>query len=122
MKIRIQQNKVRYRLSKSDVAQLAAEGYLEEKTTFPQGQLTYALQSLPDTDSLSASFENQQITIYIPESFAKTWPDNNVVGTDFHMPLNAGDSLYILVEKDFKCLDNDAEDQSDNYENPNQTC
>ncbi|WP_031526796.1 DUF7009 family protein [Dyadobacter crusticola] len=122
MKIRIQQNKVRYRLSKSDVAQLASEGYLEEKTTFPQGQLIYALKSQPDTDSLSAAFENQQITIYIPESFTKAWPDNNLIGTDSNMPLNAGESLYLLVEKDFKCLDNEAEDQSDNYENPNQTC
>jgi len=27
-----------------------------------------------------------------------------------------------LVEKDFICLDETTEDQSDNYENPNKTC
>jgi hypothetical protein len=26
--------------------------------------------------------------------------------------------MYLLIEKDFKCLDNVAEDQSDNYPNP----
>jgi hypothetical protein len=28
------------------------------------------------------------------------------------------DQLHLLVEKDFTCLDNVAEDQSDNYPNP----
>ncbi|MCE7061096.1 DUF7009 family protein [Dyadobacter sp. CY343] len=122
MKIRIQKNKVRYRLSKSDVAQLGNEGYLEERTAFPQGELVYAIKSQPAIETLSASFENQHITIFIPESFAREWPENNVIGIDSNMSFNEQESLYLLVEKDFKCLDNDAEDQSDNYENPNQTC
>ena len=29
-----------------------------------------------------------------------------------------GDPLYLLVEKDFTCLDQVEEDQSDNYPNP----
>jgi hypothetical protein len=122
MKIRIQQNKVRYRLSKSDVARLALTGYLEEQTSFPQGKLTYCIQSKRDITELAAAFENQRITIFAPESFTRDWPDNNVVGTDSTMVVSEKESLYILIEKDFKCLDNDAEDQSDNYENPNQTC
>ena len=31
---------------------------------------------------------------------------------------NLKKKLYILIEKDFKCLDNTIEDQSDNYPNP----
>jgi hypothetical protein len=30
--------------------------------------------------------------------------------------------LFLLVEKDFVCLDNTVEDQSDNYPNPNAVC
>jgi hypothetical protein len=35
------------------------------------------------------------------------------------MPFFEDNSLYLLVEKDFVCLDETSEDQSDNYENPN---
>ena len=31
-------------------------------------------------------------------------------------------TVSILLEKDFACLDNTDEDQSDNYPNPNKTC
>ena len=60
--------------------------------------------------------------MFVPESFLKDWADNNVTGTDAHMPIDQQKTLYLLLEKDFKCLDNVAEDQSDNYENPNKTC
>jgi hypothetical protein len=30
--------------------------------------------------------------------------------------------LFLLIEKDFVCLDNTFEDQSDNYPNPNAVC
>jgi len=33
-----------------------------------------------------------------------------------------GVQLHLLLEKDFVCLDNTAEDQSDNYPNPNKAC
>jgi hypothetical protein len=38
------------------------------------------------------------------------------------MPLGNGQSLKLLLEKDFVCLDHTDEDQSDNYPNPNKTC
>ena len=34
------------------------------------------------------------------------------------MDLGDGNELYLLLEKDFQCLDNSIEDQTDNYENP----
>ena len=39
-----------------------------------------------------------------------------------NMPVSETVSLYLLIEKDFACLDHSSEDQSDNYENPNKTC
>jgi len=38
------------------------------------------------------------------------------------MKINDDQSLYLLIEKDFKCLDETTEDQSDNFENPNIAC
>ena len=112
MKIRIKGNSLRYRLTKGDVDRFAKEGYLEEVTVFGSGVLTYALQR-DGSDQLSASFDNQKITLFMPEQMAKNCATTDRVGFE-----ETNGPLYLLVEKDFKCLDNVAEDQSDNYPNP----
>jgi len=122
MKIRIKGNSIRMRLSKSEVNRLGSEGYLEEQTQFVGRALVYALRSMTDTEQLSADFSDNKITVFAPEAFLKSWPKNEVVGIDAHMPVTDTDSLYILIEKDFVCLDATSEDQSDNFENPNKTC
>jgi hypothetical protein len=58
----------------------------------------------------------------VPSMLVKEWPENNIIGFNANMPLTGKDSLYLLLEKDFICLDETTEDQSDNYENPNKTC
>jgi hypothetical protein len=121
MKIRIHQNSVRFRLSKSEVGKLEDEGYLEETTHFGQTQFGYSVQKSSDTE-LNARFENNKITLFVPAALLIGWAGNNTVGFEGNMPLGDGGSLFLLIEKDFKCLDNAHEDQSDNYENPNKTC
>lgn len=120
MKIRIQRNSVRFRLSKSEVAKLEEEGYLEETTDFGPSQLTYALQKSAASE-LQARFENNKISLEVPERLLIGWAANNTIGFEGNMPLGNGSTLYMLIEKDFKCLDNESEDQSDNYDNP-KTC
>jgi hypothetical protein len=120
MKIRIKANTVRIRLSKSEVERFSKEGYIESVTPFVSGTLTYALEQRPDSfgHELSADFQNGTITMYIPERMAKDWISSDAVGFDTNMALDNGEKLYLLLEKDFKCLDETIEDQSDNYENP----
>ena len=122
MKLRIKGNSLRIRLTKSEVNKLGDTGYLEEKTTFLNNQLVYALQKSDDTTELSATFENNTITILVPARFVKEWSGNNVVGLETKMPVSNNDSLFLLIEKDFVCLDETTEDQSDNYVNPNKSC
>jgi hypothetical protein len=121
MKLRIKGNSLRIRLTKNEVSKLSETGYLEEQTLFPNNRLIYALQKT-DAATLSATFENNKITMFVPGSFIKDWPVNDVVALDTKMPLQGNESLYLLIEKDFVCLDETHEDQSDNYENPNKTC
>jgi hypothetical protein len=121
MKLRIKGNALRIRLTKTEVSKLAETGYLEEQTSFPNDQFIYALQRT-DAATLSATFESNKITMFVPASFTQDWPANNIVGLDTKMPLPGDESLYLLIEKDFVCLDHTTEDQSDNYENPNKTC
>ena len=122
MKIRIHGNSIRIRLSKTEVEILSDEGHLEERTSFGNTYFTYALSQSMDVNELTATFADNQITMFVPASFLEDWPINNIVGFEENMPINETDFLYLLLEKDFKCLDNTTEDQSDNFENPNKTC
>ena len=119
MKIRIKLNSIRFRLTKTEVSILASNGYLEEQTIFPNNKFVYALQSIDEATELSATISNNRITMFVPSSFLIGWPQNNVVGTETNMPVAESKTLYLLLEKDFVCLDETTEDQGDNFENPN---
>ena len=122
MKLRIKGNSLRIRLTKTEVSKLAQTGYLEDQTSFPNNRFVYALQKVVDAIVLSATFENNKITIFVPASFIEDWVGNNIVGLDTKMPISQTESLYLLIEKDFVCLDETTEDQRDNYNNPNKNC
>ncbi len=122
MKLRIKGNSIRIRLTKTEVNKLAETGYLEEETVFTENTFAYALQRLDDGDELSVTFNDNKITMLVPSGLIKDWPGNNVVGFNSTLLVNEIDSLHLLLEKDFACLDEATEDQSDNYENPNKTC
>jgi len=112
MKIRIKGNMLRYRLTKPDVEVLANTGFLQEHTRFANQTLTYALKRT-ENNLLTAAFENNIITLWIPATMISSLKNTDEVGFE-------GDdgALHLLVEKDFTCLDNVEEDQSDNYPNP----
>jgi len=118
MKIRIKGNSVRIRLTRSEVDQFGKEGYIEDCTEFGTNTLTYALQRSTTGDTLAATFEDNKITMLMPETMATVWTNTERVGYDSQMDTTDGKKLYLLLEKDFKCLDETTEDQSDNYENP----
>ncbi|GLU54759.1 DUF7009 family protein [Dyadobacter frigoris] len=122
MKIRIQGNSIRIRLSKSEVDRLSTDGYVEEKTSFGKSAFGYCLQKKTGITELAAAYDDDKITMYVPETLLTEWPQNNIVGFDTNMLIGGNETLYLLLEKDFKCLDNVMEDQSDNFENPNKTC
>ncbi|GAC1314620.1 MAG: hypothetical protein NVSMB24_39500 [Mucilaginibacter sp.] len=112
MKIRIKGNSLRYRLTKSDVSNFEEKGYLEEKTSFGNQTFIYALQR-GGNNELTAEFQNNKITLFMPDTLIKEWVSTDRVGFR-----NTAGRLDLLVEKDFKCLDDVDEDQSDNYPNP----
>jgi hypothetical protein len=122
MKIRIKGNSVRIRLSKSEVKQLAETGRVDDRTQFVGGSFCYALQADAGIETLRATYQNDCMTMYVPQHFSSVWYSNDIITIDAQMPLSGDTSLYLLLEKDFKCLDHSNEDQSDNYDNPNKTC
>ncbi len=122
MKIRIKENTLRYRLSKSEVAKLVEDGMIEERTEFINTVLIYTICET-EKECLSADFIQNKITLYVPKKALQEWANTDEVGIDFRMPLINGKTLYLLLEKDFKCADMAVnEDQSDYFDNPQKTC
>ena len=116
MKIRIQGNSIRLRLSQPEVSSFAAEGACMGKLEFPNGNtLVYRLSS---SSKASAVFENNTITLMLPEADIQTWANTDQVGMKANLSLENEDNLSILVEKDFKCLTDRGVDESDLFPNP----
>ena len=118
MKIRIKGNSVRLRLTKTEVETFSREGIYEESVHFGKKKLKYVLKAKADILDLEADFTDDTITVYFPEEAKKSWAETNRVGYSNTVDWNDESKLSILVEKDFTCLDNTIEDQSDNYPNP----
>jgi hypothetical protein len=112
MKIRIKGNSLRYRLTRSDVAAIIKDGRLEDHTEFGHQTFSYALQTTTDYD-LTATFHENRITLFVPHTMIDKLANTDEVGFE-----NEQGKLFLLVEKDFTCLDEVSEDQSDNYPNP----
>ncbi|HAI77361.1 MAG TPA: hypothetical protein DCM08_14095 [Microscillaceae bacterium] len=123
MKLRIKDNSIRLRLTRSEVQQMYDTGRVSAFTQLTTSKrLGYELVALANLPHLTAVFENDTLQISVPETLVKTWASSETqVG--FEATCQADPQtppLAILVEKDFKCLNADrAEDESDNYEHPN---
>jgi len=118
MKIRIKENSVRYRLTPTEVKKFCKEGRIEKTTQFNSTTFVYGVKQ-KQIENLQVDFNDNTITLNVPESFAKDWHDNDVVGLEHYVDLSDGTKFFLLLEKDFACLDNTHEDQSDKYPNPN---
>ena len=118
MKIRIKGNSVRFRLTKSEVETFSKTGIFKEETVFATKTLIYALVAKEGITELEADYTAETITIYFPKSEQVAWATNTKIGYSNSVDWNDKNALSLLVEKDFTCLDNTIEDQSDNYPNP----
>jgi hypothetical protein len=104
MKLRIKGNTIRLRLSKPEVERLSVEGVVQEQTNFGNTSLMYAIQKEIDGTAIKAAYHNNRLTVYVPENLIGDWPINNVISLDNRLADGSLPELYILVEKDFKCI------------------
>ncbi len=119
MKIRILDNSIRLRLSKSEVEQFNDEGEIISRTQFPGGAFfEYALNKT-NIEEMNASYSEGKIELFCPSAVVEKWANSNRVGFRNELSLGKKGTLSLLVEKDFKCLDpHREEDESDNFEHP----
>lgn len=118
MKLRIKGNSIRFRLSKADVSKFIDSKFIEESTSFMKNKLIYRIENSPIAFKIESSFIDSTIRITIPSQISDRWTQSQEVGIYYDDTVDNEGTLKIIIEKDFKCLDETNEDQSDNYENP----
>jgi hypothetical protein len=119
MKLRIQGNSLRLRLSQSEVAQFSKTGFVEDSIQFAPGtSFSYALESMSKLSAPQALFSNGWLRVQIPGVEATKWACSDRVSLSGDQPLESGKSLAILIEKDFQCLHGGGERDPDAFPNP----
>lgn len=121
MKLRIRSDSLRLRLKRSEVDRLAAGTSIVEETHFPGAVLTYRLD-VSENSGISATFDNGTLLISLPKSKVLDWASTDEVSLFEEQNLPGSDSLSLLIEKDFKCLEpghhRECEDDEDTFPHP----
>jgi len=115
MKLRIQGNSLRLRLTRKEVAQLHDSGRVESCIEFAPGQaLAYAVEGSPQAVFITARFDGRAIRVTVPAPLMTQWAEGDRVSIEG--PSQA--SVQLLIEKDFQCLHKPGQPDPDAYPNP----
>lgn len=120
MKIRIRGNSIRYRLDKADIATLQEQQQVTEITTIGTGTLQFTIHAKAGDPAITLNAYGVELSL--PADQVSTWVTTEQVGFKHELPNADGSVLHLLIEKDFKCLTERDEDESQAFENPMQSC
>ena len=116
MKLRCTHNSVRLRVRKSDLDTLKENGSVEESVQFgPGNTFRFALKTDVEATGIYAIFEGQNIVLGIPQKDVDSWIQSNKVGLETNHSLENGETLHLLIEKDFPCVDRENENKADTF-------
>ncbi len=111
MKIRCTQDSIRMRVRKSDVAELQANGRVEESLHFPDGQVFRFVLLVSEGTQLEAISTARSLKVGIPAKDAADWLGTDQVGLEAQLG-----ALHLLIEKDFPCAHRPQENKADTFE------
>jgi hypothetical protein len=106
MKLRIQGNSLRLRLSEAEVQQFAETGRVDEAIALGPGEdqtLHYVLARRDAVAGITVDFVGNSVMVYVPESVAAAWTGNADTALTGVMDNGTSPGLQILVEKDRDC-------------------
>lgn len=120
VKLRIQDNSIRLRLTRTEVERLNDDGDVTATASFPGGSsLRYAVRRSAGARKLAARFDAAGITVTIPAHTVRDWAETEQVSIEGDETLEGSNTLAILIEKDFACLKpREGDDESDMFPHP----
>jgi hypothetical protein len=115
MKLRIQGNSLRLRLSQKDVSQLRDRGHIESCIEFAPGcRLVYLLEVSFRAAAVTADLVGDTVRVTAPTHVIAQWAESERVSIE----TTSAAGLHLLIEKDFQCLHNPDQQDADAYPHP----
>ena len=110
MKLRINQQSIRFRLSEKEVEILQSNGALSEIVVLglKEDDCFFYHINAYDENEIRVIYSISDLSIMVPKSIIHHWASYaSEVGFEANVEVYSG-SLHVLVEKDFECLHKDA--------------
>ena len=120
MKLRLQFNSIRLRLKRTEVDYLAKSGRLEENIVAgagPKDVFRYVLESSTTVTATVAQWEDKGLVVIVPSETLQRWAHREDVGIEAKLAAGS-ETLTVLIEKDFACLDRSDADNADTFPHP----
>ncbi len=114
MKLRIQGDSIRLRLTVSEVAAVGGGQPVQETTHLGPRPFAHSLTPLADATAVDAAFDGGTMRVTLPAATARRWAETEEVSLH-----GVAGAVTILIEKDFDCLEPRAGDEKiDTFPNP----
>lgn len=124
MKLRINKQSVRFRLSQQEIINLRALKTISVALFWGLNEddiWVYKL-TIIDEGVSQLKIRPEEFNIMILKTEIENWLNNDeIVSFECNFP-TLSNPLFVLIERDFKCLTPRKEDESDLFENPNTIC
>ena len=102
MKLRIQGNSIRVRLTRTEVADLAAGKSVMQTTTFSlTASLISSIVTSPQAAAPLATFDSDRLVITLPQERTRCWAESNEMSIQAFQPIDDRASLTFLIGEGF---------------------
>lgn len=117
MKLRLTHNSIRIRIRKSELATLKDNLVIQEQVRFLGNEkpFKFSLNIRNSVKEVTANMAGCELMLSLPTKIATNWMASETVGIETHIDLGDDDTLHLLIEKDFPCLDRPNENKSDTF-------
>jgi hypothetical protein len=125
MKLRIQANSIRFRITPTELHALATRGRVESAIQLgpaADDRLSYALEVSRECSAVRLEYRPGKVCAVLPEESVREWASTEQVAIGGLQQVANGGELKILIEKDFKCLQTrPGENEGDRFPHPTAT-
>lgn len=113
VKLRIQDNSLRFRLTQTEVMRLKENGRVEAEVRFSADRaLCYFVASTNSIEDIEVEYTADCVRVFLPGPWVLAWAESDQVSIAGHGP------VQVLVEKDFQCLHGPDRRDPDAWPNP----
>ena len=101
MKLRLEKETVRMRLSPDEIRKLKSEKAIVEKISVSkENGFSYSIQIVDHDETCCMDFKDNSLEISIPNALANKWMNSNQVAIKETIDTDNGDTIVLVIEVD----------------------